>query len=178
MNTLFPVDKTVYAETPDNRLIRAESRLSDHWKVVGKHVEMVCEERSDDVPEFDVVSAPQLKSRQHTSRGCVEIFVSAQPGRRYRCPVYGCSGRPLCYEVVLHIDFLRNGGKTGVFPHMKNGDFSAARPSSGLRRTPVQGGLTPLIPLWRPRISSCRTSFRSIVRGTPPPSSRGRKTPP
>ncbi len=99
MNTLFPVDKTVYAETPDNRLVRAELRLSDRWKVVGKHVEMVCEERSDDVPEFDVVSAAQLRSRQHASRGRVEIFVSAQPGQRYRCPVCGRSCRPLCYEV-------------------------------------------------------------------------------
>lgn len=99
MYTSFPLDKTADAESPENRVIRAELRLSSRWKVVGKHVEMFLGERSDDVPEFDVVPAPRLRSRQHESRGCVEIFVSAQPGRRYRCPVCGGSCRPLCYEI-------------------------------------------------------------------------------
>ncbi len=94
----FPVQIVNAAESRENRAVRAQLRLSSRWKVLDKSVDMRLDERSDDAPEPVVVPAPDLKNREHISRGCVEIYVSAVPAQRYLCPVCGCSCRPMSYE--------------------------------------------------------------------------------
>jgi len=94
----FALNNIYAKETSDNTKIRAELRLSTRWRVVGKDVEMVDGERSDECPEHKAVSAAELKNRDKVSRGKVDIYVTASPKQFYLCPNCKHSCKPMCYE--------------------------------------------------------------------------------
>ena len=95
-------------ETKENRIIRAQLRLSNHWIVTGKTFFTQDRDYSDEHPHI-----PETCKREDLGReqdeSIVTIHVAARPERHPRCPVCGsCDCRVICYEsrTLRHIDDL------------------------------------------------------------------------
>lgn len=92
----FFVDRTVHPETPLERAIRAQLRLSEYWRVVGMKT------ITDEAPYSELYpglrEAVESRDLKPSSSGKVCYWISMAPAEFYRCPCCGKPAKPMCYR--------------------------------------------------------------------------------
>jgi len=99
------IDSFNGGETPEQRTIRAQLRLSGMWKVLGRTVRSRLPEYSDDDPDIpDVISADGVRIRSGRL-GTSVIGIEAERGRKYKCPNCGsmCSAHEFEKREYTHV---------------------------------------------------------------------------
>lgn len=102
----FDIDRIDAPETPEHRTIRAMLRLSSEWKVIGRTVEHLPREYSDEHPDLrDVIDSDDLDGAGR-NLGTSRIFISAVRRKSNLCPCCGHSCRIIGYGTrrLRHID--------------------------------------------------------------------------
>ena len=92
----FFVDRTVLPETPIERGIRAQLRLSSNWRVVGMKVLTDQETYSETYPNLR--EAVRSRDLEPSSSGTVIYWVTQEPRDTYRCPCCRSPAKPLSYH--------------------------------------------------------------------------------
>ena len=86
----YSIDKSVAKEPEEFRILRAQLRLSDQWRVTSKEVETYLPEYSDDTPDAPDRASDNSESWKTEILGEVKIQLEMKRNRFYRCPHCGC----------------------------------------------------------------------------------------
>lgn len=93
----FDINSLAAPESPTDRCIRAQLRLSSDWRVVGMRVETEEEEYSEEHPdEREAVDSKDLKKSRS---GITYYYISQICKGTYRCPCCHKPAKPICYKV-------------------------------------------------------------------------------
>ena len=104
----FDTDSINASETPENRVIRSQLRLSSAWKVIGKMITGCKVEYSDEHPDIpEVVDSDDLVSAGGPV-GLSRIFITAVRRKNNLCPCCRHACSVLRYETrtLRHVDDL------------------------------------------------------------------------
>lgn len=102
----FDSDIANASETPENRSIRAQLRLSSDWIVLGKSVRRHDQDYSDEHPDIPEVVESSDLGGEADAPGISIIHIATRPKPAYRCPCCGGSCSIICYETrkYRHVD--------------------------------------------------------------------------
>lgn len=92
----FFVDRTVHPETPIERGIRAQLRLSSNWRVVGMKV--VSDQKAYNEVYPKMREAIKSKDLEPSCSGTVHYWITQERKDTYRCPCCGKLAKPMSYH--------------------------------------------------------------------------------
>lgn len=97
----FFVDRTEHSETPIERGIRAQLRLSSNWRVVGMKAVSDQKEYNESYPRMR--EAVESKDLEPSCSGTVYYWITQNRKDTYRCPCCGKPAKPMSYHTrALH----------------------------------------------------------------------------
>lgn len=97
----FFIDRTAHPETPVERGIRAQLRLSSSWRVAGMKV--VSDQNAYDEVYPEVREAIESRDLKPSCSGTVYYWITQDRKGAYRCPCCGRLAKPMSYHTrALH----------------------------------------------------------------------------